>query len=242
LTAPEGSCLDTMERHASVRRFKPGSLNEDALRAVLRAAQRAPTGWNLQPVTVVVVRDKGLLRQLADIVGGQEYVAEADAFLVYVVDYAKIVEAARREGIQARPGLANLYEALIDAGIMAGWSLLAAESLGLGGVFIALYENPCPVVELLELPRYTAPVVGLALGIPGEKPAPRPRQRLEALAPRDRYGSVEEKASAVLEAYNGRARRLFAHIFGPDGYYGRASERLRFCLEKQGLLEAEPPG
>ena len=229
-------CIATIESHASVRRYTGEAIPEDDLEAVLRAAQRAPTGWNMQPVTVVAVTDRGLLAQLADIVGGQEHVAQAAAFLVFTVDYAKIVAAAEREGVRAKPGLANLYEALIDAGIMAGWAMLAAESLGYGGVLVALYENPCPIVELLGLPRYAVPAVGLALGKPAEKPRPRPRQRLEALAPRNHYGGVDDKAEAVIEAYNGKARKLFAYIFGPEGYYDTASERLRFCLEKQGFL------
>jgi nitroreductase len=219
-----------------VRRFTGDPLPEEDLEAILRASQRAPTGWNLQPVTMIVVREKSLLQQLSDIAGGQEHVASADVFIVYTVDYAKVARAAEEEGLPVKPGLANLYEALIDAGIMAGWGLLAAESLGYGGVLVALYENPCPVVELLDMPKYTIPAVGLALGRPAENPAPRPRQRLEALAPRGSYGSVEEKAKALIEAYNGKARRLFTYVFSPDGYYATASERLRFCLEKQGLL------
>ena len=232
----DNCCLSTIERHASVRSYTGEEIAEEDLEAILGASQRAPTGWNLQPVTIVVVRRRDLLRQLADIVGGQDHVASAAAFLVYTVDYAKVVEAARREGLQADPGPANLYEALIDAGIMAGWAMLAAESLGYGGVFVALYENPCPIIDLLGLPRYTMPAVGLALGRPAERPQPRPRQRLSALAPRDGYGDVESKAEALIEAYNGRARKLFSYIFGPDGYYRSASERLLFCLEKQGLI------
>jgi FMN reductase [NAD(P)H] len=232
---PGRSCTETIERHASVRSFTGEPIPEEDLRRVLEAARRAPTGWNLQPVTVIVVRDSGCLEQLADAVGGQEHVAKAAAFLVFAVDYAKIVRAAEKLGLKAAPGPANLYEALIDVGIMAGWAMLAAESMGYGGVFVALYENPCAVAEILEMPRYTIPAVGLALGRPAEHPAPRRRQRLEALAPHETYGDVEEKAEAVLEVYGDRARRLFSYIFEPEGYYASATERLLLCLEKQGF-------
>lgn len=232
-----GCCLSVAKKHVSVRVFSGKDIDEEDLRAILEASQRAPTGWNLQPVTIVAVRDRDKLRLIADSVGGQEHVANAAVFLVYVVDYAKIVGAAERLGIKAEPGPANLYEALVDVGIMAGWAMLAAESLGYGGVFVALYENPCAVVELLNLPRYTVPVVGLALGRPAERPAPRRRQRLGALVAWNEYGDVNEKVEAVLEVYGERARRLFTYVFSPDGYYRTASERLLFCLEKQGLLK-----
>ena len=237
-----GCCLSVAKSHASVRVFKEEDIGEEDLRAVLEASRRAPTGWNLQPVTIVAVRDREKLRLIADSVGGQEHVANAAVFLVYVVDYAKIVRAAEKLGIKAEPGPANLYEALVDVGIMAGWAMLAAESLGYGGVFVALYENPCAIVELLNLPRYTVPVVGLALGRPAEKPAPKKRQRLDALVAWDEYGNADEKAEAVLEVYGERARRLFTYVFSPDGYYRTASERLLFCLGKQGLLKTGGPG
>ena len=61
----------------------------------------------------------------------------------------------------------------VDAGIMAQNVLLAAESLGLGGVYIgALRNNAQKVSDVLNLPDYCVPLVGLCLGYPDQDPAP----------------------------------------------------------------------
>ena len=231
----QACCIETISRHASVRSYTGDPIPEEHLRRILEAARRAPTGWNLQPFTIVVVRDRGRLRELADLVGGQEHVANAAAFLVFAVDYAKIVKAAEQLGMRIEPRLSNLYEALIDIGIAAGWAALAAESLGYGIVFIALYENPCGVAEALNMPRYVIPAAGIALGKPAEHPAPRKRQPLETLADMESYGDPEEKAKGVLETYGDRAARLFTYIFDQEGYYSVSSELLAKCLAEKGF-------
>ena len=49
--------LDVQLAHRSVRTFAPGEVSEDQLRALVAAAQSAPTSSNLQPWSVVAVRD-----------------------------------------------------------------------------------------------------------------------------------------------------------------------------------------
>ena len=66
-----GCCLSVAKKHVSVRVFSGKDIDEEDLRAILEASQRAPTGWNLQPVTIVAVRDRDKLRLIADSVGGR---------------------------------------------------------------------------------------------------------------------------------------------------------------------------
>ncbi len=230
-----GCILSAVERHASVRKYLSDPVPEEDVERILEASRRAPSGWNLQPYTVIAVRDKAKLRELADVVGGQEHVAQAPLLLVYVVDYAKVVEAAELLGLKLQPSLVNLYEALIDVGIAAGWAALAAEELGYGVCFIALYSNPCPVAEILQLPRYTIPAVALTVGKPAESPQPRKRQPLETLSDSDIYSPAAVKAEALLKVYGSKAPTLFRHLFGPEGYYQVGNMLLRSCLEKQGF-------
>ena len=64
-------------KHASVRSFRPEPVDPQDLEKILEAARRAPTSWNLQPLTVTAVTDPALRKKLAEAVGGQEHVAEA---------------------------------------------------------------------------------------------------------------------------------------------------------------------
>ena len=64
----------------------------------------------------------------------------------------------------------------VDSGIMAQNCLLAAESMGLGGVYIGgLRNSPKGVDELLGLPKYTAVLFGMCLGHPDQDPQLKPR-------------------------------------------------------------------
>ena len=126
--------------------------------------------------------------------------------------------------------------ALIDAGIMVGWAGLAAESLGYGVAYIAVYGASCKVAEILGLPRYVAPVVGLVVGRPGEDPAVRPRQPPESMVSYNGYGaSPVEKAEGVKSVYGERAPRLFNIVTSRGGYLDRLSQEIVECLRSRGF-------
>lgn len=228
--------LDVIARHASVRDYTREKVSEEDLEKILWAARRAPTAWNLMPVTINVVRDDQLKASLAEAVGGQSHVANAPVFLVFSINYQKHMEAARIEGLEpSEPGLGHVMAGLVDAGIMSGWAALAAESLGYGITFIAVYSNPCRIAEILGHPKYVLPAVGLTIGRPAEHPEPRPRQPAEAVIARDAQ-ALEGRGASVLEAYQpGRRTRLFKYVFTEGGYLDRVSERLIECLKKQGF-------
>ncbi len=233
----EGSrVLQLAEAHRSIRRYS-GPVSDEDLERILKAARRAPTAWNLMPVTIQVVRDRSLLEKLGDAVGGQEHVKNAPVFLVFSVDYAKILEASRMSGVEpARPGLGHLVAGLIDAGIMVGWAGLAAEDLGYGVAYIAVYGASCRVAEILDLPPLVLPVVGLVVGRPGEEPPVRPRQHIESLVGYDGYGEPPaSKARGVVEVYGSRAARLFARVTAPRGYLDELGRELVDCIERRGF-------
>ncbi len=228
--------LDVVSRHRSVRKYS-GDVDSGDLERILYAARRAPTAWNLMPVTVHVVTDRSLLEAIGDAVGGQEHVKKAPVFLVFSIDYAKILEASRKAGVEpAEPGWGHIVAALIDAGIMVGWAGLAAESLGYGVAYIAVYGASCKVAEILGLPRYVAPVVGLVVGRPGEDPAVRPRQPPESMVSYNGYGaSPVEKAEGVKSVYGERAPRLFNIVTSRGGYLDRLSQEIVECLRSRGF-------
>ncbi len=228
--------LDVVSRHRSIRKYS-GGVDEQDLERILYAARRAPTAWNLMPVTVHVITDRRLLEAIGDAVGGQEHVKSAPVFLVFSIDYAKILEASRQAGIEpAEPGWGHIVAALVDAGIMVGWAGLVAESLGYGVAYIAVYGASCRVAEILELPEHVAPVVGLAIGRPGEDPAVRPRQPHESMTSRNGYGSSPgEKAGGVLEVYGERAQRLFNIVTSQGGYLDKLSQSIVECFRSRGF-------
>ncbi len=232
------ACRDVAGRHASVRRFKKEDVDERDLNAILEAARRAPTSWNLQPLTVIVVRRPDLKSAIAEAIGGQEHVAKAPVLLVFSIDYSKVVAAAEGSGVKvAGIGLASLIEASIDVGLAAGWAGLVAEELGYGIVYVAVYSNPCRVAEILHLPKLTLPLVGLCIGRPAERVAPRPRQPMEVFASHDGYLQLPrgDVARLVAQPFGQKASRLYSHVLGAGGYHALVNEEMVRCARSRGF-------
>ncbi|MCR3963797.1 oxygen-insensitive NADPH nitroreductase [Aeromonas veronii] len=76
----------------------------------------------------------------------------------------------------------------IDGALMAQNALLAAQSLGLGGVYIGGIRNhPAEVSELLGLPHQVIPLFGLCLGHPAQQPEQKPRLPRGLVVHQERY-------------------------------------------------------
>ena len=78
--------------------------------------------------------------------------------------------------------------------------MLAAESLGYGGVIIGLVRyKSAELAELFKLPDYTYPVFGIALGVPNQKHDVKPRLPLNQLVFEEEY---QELSVEAIEAYD----------------------------------------
>src|SRR5689334_7587208 len=88
--------LDLLLAHRSVRRFLPGEVADDQVRALVAAAQSAPTSSNLQPWSVVAVRDPERKARLASYAAGQRFVEEAPLLLVWIADLGRARRLAER--------------------------------------------------------------------------------------------------------------------------------------------------
>lgn len=90
----------------------------------------------------------------------------------------------------------------IDSAIMAQNLLVAAESLGLGGVYLGSVRNDINrLSELLQLPAGVVLMFGMALGYPDQDPAMRPRLPVELVVSTNKFESASKDA---VEAYNDR--------------------------------------
>jgi nitroreductase len=65
-------------RH-SVRKFKPDSLNENAIKDSLECAALAPTAKNIQPWLFGVIKDKGMLQKIADYAENGKFIKDCAA-------------------------------------------------------------------------------------------------------------------------------------------------------------------
>jgi nitroreductase len=175
--------------HRSVRRFLSKPLETGQLEELIRCGQGAATSSFIQAYSVVRVTRPEAREAIAAAAGGQAWIEKAAEFLVFCADLNRINAACERAG---RGGLDGYSEhglaAVIDTALMAQNVMLAAESQGLGGVFIGGIRNaPKVIADQLGLPQWVTPLFGMCLGWPDEETEVKPRMPVDMVLHQDHY-------------------------------------------------------
>ena len=192
--------ITLMKSHTSVRRFKEEVIPQEDLNTILSAGQMASSWKNFQSYSVIVVRSQEKKDALYELVP-QEAIRQSAAFLLFVGDLNRAEKGARLHTDTFQPqGVEGLLITSVDAALAGQNTLLAAESLGYGGVIIGLVRyKSVELAELFKLPDYTYPVFGIALGVPNQKHDVKPRLPLENVVFEEEY---QEQTTEAIEAYD----------------------------------------
>ena len=192
--------IKVMKAHTSVRRFKEQEIPQADLNEILTAAQMASSWKNFQSYSVILVRSQEKKDALFELVP-QEAIRQSAAFLLFVGDLNRAEKGARLHTDVFQPqGVEGLLITSVDAALAGQNALLAAESLGYGGVIIGLVRyKSVELAELFKLPDYTYPVFGIALGVPNQQHAVKPRLPLENVVFEEEY---QEQSTEAIQAYD----------------------------------------
>ncbi|MCK6264610.1 oxygen-insensitive NADPH nitroreductase [Vibrio sp. ZSDE26] len=199
--------IETILSHRSIRKFTDRAIDPKQLETIIQAGLAASSSSLLQVVSIIRVTDKSKRALLAEYAGNQAYVESAAEFLVFCIDYQR--HAAINPKVKADFTELTLIGA-VDSGIMAQNCLLAAESMGLGGVYIGgLRNNAQHVDELLSLPQNTAILFGLCLGEPDQSPELKPRLPAHIVLHENSYeplnlGDIEQYDETMKAYYSSR--------------------------------------
>ncbi len=173
--------IDVLLNRRSIRAFRPEPLTPEMTATIESAAQHAASSQYLNDWSAIRVVDQRLKDDLAAI-GKQPYIAQAPALYVFVLDEYRNMVIAREQGDAVDSDAFTLKtsyrfsQAQNDAVLALHAMETAAEALGLGCVILGSILNDVPrLIELFHLPKYTYPVLGLAIGKPAQEPAVKPR-------------------------------------------------------------------
>lgn len=210
--APWNETLASLLAHRSIRAYLPDPLPPQTLEVLIAAAQSAATSSNLQTWSVVAVENPDRKATLSQLAGNQAHIRQCPLFLVWLADLARLHHLAAQRNLTAE-GLDYLemfLTAVIDAALAAQNAAIAAESLGLGTVYIGGMRNqPEAVAEALQLPPHLFAVFGLCVGYPDSaKPAAvKPRLPQAAVLHRETY-SLEAQNGAIAD-YNDTMQKFY---------------------------------
>ena len=234
-----------LQAHHSSRSYKTDSIPEEILEAIIECAHRAPTSTNSQEVSLVVVRNADSRARIAEIAGGQPWIAKAPVFIAVVVDLYKTglgVEKAGAEQVFQRT-LEGVLAAVSDAGIAMATLMAAARAFGLGIVPIGgIRRDPQAMIDLLELPPNTFPVDGVVLGYVAEESSQKPRMTIESFRHDEKYHP--ETLQPAIDACDRTLQEYWQEIGRTDGFswsanmaqhYSTFSRLIKSVAQKQGF-------
>lgn len=192
--------IELMLAHRSVRRFTEETMAPGDLDRILSAGRAASSWKNFQSYSVIVVQSPDKKQALYDLVP-QPAILQAQAILLFVGDHYRASQAAQLYGADFdAKGPENLLISSVDASLAGQNTLLAAESLGYGGVFIGMVRHRArEVADLFKLPDYTYPVFCLALGRPDQDHPVKPRLDSEHIV---FYEEYTPQGAEVITAYD----------------------------------------
>ena len=189
--------------HRSIRAFKEQALTKEEVELLVDVARHTATSKFMQAYSIISITDSTLKAAFAAI-SKQPYVEKNGHLFLFVVDYHRNVQLTKAQDRPAKlQGTADYFIAgLTDATIAAQNMVVAAESLGMGTVFLgSLHNDAQQIIDLLGLPEYTFPAVGLAVGWPNQEPQLKPRLPKEIIHMENHYQVLENPLKEI-EAYD----------------------------------------
>lgn len=210
--------IELLRSHRSDRSFRSDPVSDELLDQIVDAAYRGPTSINAQHISLVVVRDPRRRARIAEIAGGQPWIAQAPVFITVVMDFSKTRLAAELAGKAQviHTSVEGFAAGAVDAGIALANLMLAARALGLGIVPIGgIRRDARALIELLDLPPLTFPVVGVALGHVDQPARQKPRLPLATYRHDETYR--QDGLAAGIKAYDQELVAYWKAIGRSDG-------------------------
>ena len=142
--------IENILSRKSVRKYSDKEIEQEKIDIILKCAMAAPSAMNKQPWEILVINDKEKLEKIAEILPNASYSKNSQVTIIVCGD--KNVSE-------------KFWEQ--DCSAVSENILLAAESLGLGAVWCAVYpfdEKVEAVKNLFELPENIVPLNVIPMG------------------------------------------------------------------------------
>jgi FMN reductase [NAD(P)H] len=234
-----------LRAHHSSRSYKADPISAEVLEAIIECARRAPTSTNSHEISLVVVRNADSRARIAEIAGGQPWIAQAPVFIAVIADLYKtglgVEKAGARQVFQR--SLEGVLAVVSDAGIAMATLMTAARALGLGVVPIGgIRRDPQAMIDLLELPANTFPVDGVVLGYVTEESSQKPRMAIESFRHEEKYHP--QALRPAIDAYDLTLEKYWQKIGRADGltwsanmaqHYSTFSRLIKSVAHNQGF-------
>jgi len=226
--------LSRIARHGTSRRYADQPVEPGLLRLLCACALSAPSKSDLQQCDLLIIKDPAKREKIAALIPDQVHIAKAPAFLIVLANGRRLKQVAQMCGKPfVNDHLDQFFNAAVDAGIVLGNFLRAAESVGLGCCPISVIrDHAAAISDMLNLPERVIPVAGLCVGWPAEEGHITARLPLSVTLHTDRFDDTDIESK--VEDYDRRRDALFAYRaqrdvarWGKAAFYGWSEDKAR---------------
>ena len=192
--------LERQLNHRTIREFKDGRIPEELFNKLIEVARRTPTSNGMQASSIIRVTDNQKRKEIADVCK-QEYVARAPELLILIADQYRNYRIADEKAVMSQvPDMDRFFQGFTDACLTAQNIVNAAEALDLGVVYLGSILNDAEkIIEILELPELTMPVLGLGIGYPNQNPQLKPRMSMDLRLFENTYKKFDDYLEEIKE-------------------------------------------
>ncbi len=164
LDAQDNETLKAIFSRKSVRSYTDAGVPKEQLTLLARAGMAAPTAVDKRPWEFIIITDSACLKALAEALPYAKMVEKAAAAIVVAGDLNR-----QFGGMDASYWIQDCSAATENI-------LLAAESMGLGGVWTGVFPEPdriASVRRILGIPEDVVPLNVIPIGVPSGKEHPK---------------------------------------------------------------------
>ncbi len=206
--------LNHMKERYSCRTFSDENIPDNVLKEILEVGLRAASGGNLQPYSIIVVKDEKNKDVLYKACAEQKFIKDANVNLVFLMDWHKydIYTKQKNAPFVAYKSFFHFLIALEDIMCTAQTIETAAYLCGIGSCYVgSVIGEATELKETLNLPDKTYPMLVLSLGYPkNDPPAQVKKLSFDTMVFDEKYRNFtdNELFNAYEDKYEGRKTNL----------------------------------
>lgn len=158
--------IKTIMTRTSIRKYTSEPIQDGKIDVIMRCGMAAPSGKNVQPWELIVVKDREKLNAMAEALPYAKMLADAPVAVIVCADVTKC----------------DYW--YVDTSAVTENILLSAHALGLGAVWTATYPYPerMEVVEkVCELPSGIKSLCVIPIGYPAKEYTARDKYKVEKI-------------------------------------------------------------
>ena len=164
---PENQTLETILNRKSVRKYKDRPVEKEKIDKLIRAGMAAPSSRDRRPWEFIIVTDRKALDTMAE-----------------GLPFARMLKETRQAIVVSGDTIKSSNAWFLDCSAASQNLLLAAESMGLGAVWTAVYPYPDRIEIVrkeLQLPDHIIPLNVIPVGYPMQKETPKNKYNVQQI-------------------------------------------------------------